>query len=42
MLGYSGEIDKIKSFCKKKKILLIEDNCEAVGGKFKKIFRYNR
>lgn len=36
MLGYSGEIDKIKSFCKKKKILLIEDNCEAVGGKFKK------
>ena len=36
MLGYSGEIDKIKSFCKKKKILLIEDNCEAVGAKYKK------
>ena len=36
MLGYSGEIDKIKSFCKKKKIVLIEDNCEAVGGKYKK------
>ena len=29
MLGYSGEIDKIKSFCKKRKILLIEDNCEG-------------
>ena len=36
MLGYSGEIDKIKSFCKKRKILLIEDNCEAVGAKYKK------
>jgi 8-amino-3,8-dideoxy-alpha-D-manno-octulosonate transaminase len=36
MLGYSGEIDKIMSFCKKKKIILIEDNCEAIGATYKK------
>lgn len=35
MLGYSAEIDKIIKFCKKKRIPLIEDNCEAVGGTFK-------
>ena len=35
MLGYAGEIDKIISFCKKKKITLIEDNCEAIGATFK-------
>ncbi len=35
MLGYSGEIDKISKFCKKKKIPLIEDNCETMGGTFK-------
>ena len=35
MLGYSAEIDKIIKFCKKKRIALIEDNCEAVGGTFK-------
>ena len=34
MLGYSAEIDKIIKFCKKKRIPLIEDNCEAVGGSF--------
>ena len=31
MLGYSAEIDKITKFCKRRKIPLIEDNCEAVG-----------
>ena len=36
MLGYSAEIDKIIKFCKKRKIPLIEDNCEAMGGTFKK------
>ena len=35
MLGYSAEIDKIIKFCKKK-IPLIEDNCEAMGGTYKK------
>ena len=34
MLGYSGEINKIKKLCKKKNIPLIEDNCEAVGATF--------
>ena len=36
MLGYSAEIDKIIRFCKKRKIPLIEDNCEAVGGTYNK------
>lgn len=36
MLGYCGEIDKIIKFCKKKKIPLIEDNCEAMGGTYQK------
>ncbi len=36
MLGYSAEIDKIIKFCKKRKIPLVEDNCEAMGGTFKK------
>ena len=35
MLGYSAEIDKITKFCKRRKIPLIEDNCEAVGGLFR-------
>ena len=36
MLGYSAEIDKIIKFCKKKKIPLVEDNCEAIGGTYNK------
>ena len=36
MLGYSAEIDKIIKFCKKRKIPLIEDNCEAMGGTYNK------
>lgn len=36
MLGYSSEIDAIYKFCKKKNIKLIEDNCEALGGFYKK------
>ncbi len=35
VLGNCSEIDKIKDFCKKKKIYLIEDNCESLGTKFK-------
>lgn len=31
VLGFSDRLDKIRSFCKKKKILLIEDNCESLG-----------
>ncbi len=35
MLGYSGEINKIQKICKRKKIPLIEDNCEALGATYK-------
>jgi len=36
MLGQSAEIEKILKFAKKKNIFVIEDNCEAVGAKYKK------
>src|SRR3989338_3568629 len=35
LLGYCHDIDKIRSFCKKNKILLIEDNCESLGSAYK-------
>ncbi len=31
VLGFSDRLDKIRLFCKKKNILLIEDNCESLG-----------
>lgn len=34
-LGFSGDLEKIKKVCKTNKILLIEDNCEALGTKLK-------
>ncbi len=36
VLGNCSEIDKIKKLLDKKKILLVEDNCEALGSKYKK------
>jgi len=36
VLGNCSEIDKIKSFAKKKNIYLIEDNCESLGSIYKK------
>ncbi len=36
VLGYSDDIDNIKKFCHKNKILLIEDNCESMGSEYKK------
>jgi CDP-6-deoxy-D-xylo-4-hexulose-3-dehydrase len=36
VLGLSPDIKKIRNFCKKKKIILIEDNCESLGAKYKK------
>ena len=36
MAGYPCEVDKILNFCKKKKIVLLEDCAHAVGTKFKK------
>tara|TARA_B100000700_G_scaffold331064_1_gene461086 strand:+ start:224 stop:1465 length:1242 start_codon:yes stop_codon:yes gene_type:complete len=34
VLGNSPEINRIKSFAKKKNIYLIEDNCESLGSKY--------
>lgn len=31
VLGFTGDLNKIKSICKKKDVLLIEDNCESLG-----------
>ena len=31
MLGFAGDLDKIREMCIDRKILLIEDNCEALG-----------
>ena len=33
VLGLSDDISKIKSLCAKKKIMLLEDNCESLGSK---------
>ena len=36
VLGLSPDIKKIRDYCKRKKIILIEDNCESLGAKFEK------
>lgn len=36
LLGFSDDIGEIRKFCKKNKILLIEDNCESLGTEYKK------
>ena len=36
VLGLSPDIKKIRNYCKRKKIILIEDNCESLGAKFEK------
>ena len=33
VLGFSGDIEAIRVWCKKNNILLLEDNCEALGSK---------
>ncbi len=38
VLGLSSDIKKIRDFCLKKKIILIEDNCESLGAKFNNKF----
>ena len=35
VLGNCSEMEKIKSFCNKKNIYLIEDTCESLGSKYK-------
>ena len=34
-LGFAGDLDKIRELCKSKDVLLIEDNCEALGTRLK-------
>jgi len=35
LLGFCDDIDRIKTICSKKNILLIEDNCESLGTVYK-------
>lgn len=35
LLGFCGDLDKIKEICNKKGIILIEDNCESLGSTIK-------
>ncbi len=35
LLGFCDDIDEIKKLCHKKKIILIEDNCESLGTEYK-------
>lgn len=35
LLGFCGDLDEIVKICKEKKIILIEDNCESLGSRFK-------
>lgn len=37
LLGFCDDIDKIKKLCAKKKIILIEDNCESLNSIYKGI-----
>lgn len=37
LLGFAHDLDKIKEICNKQKIILIEDNCEALGTEYKGI-----
>lgn len=36
MLGFSADLKKIKKIAKKRKLKILEDNCESIGGKFEK------
>jgi CDP-4-dehydro-6-deoxyglucose reductase, E1 len=35
LLGFCDDIDEIKKVCDEKKIILLEDNCESLGTKYK-------
>ena len=35
MLGFSADL-KNKKYSKKKRIKILEDNCESIGGKFQR------
>jgi CDP-6-deoxy-D-xylo-4-hexulose-3-dehydrase len=34
-MGFCDQIEKIRILCKKKKIILLEDNCESLGSEYK-------
>lgn len=34
VLGWSGNLDKIKKYCQEKNILFFEDNCESLGSEY--------
>lgn len=36
LLGFCDDIDEIESICKKRNILVIEDNCESLGSVYKR------
>jgi len=38
VLGISADLDKIKNYAKKNNIIIIEDNCEALGAKYNNRF----
>ena len=38
VLGLSTNMNYLRKFCQKKKIILIEDNCESLGAKYKKTY----
>ena len=35
LLGFCGDLDKIKEYCREKRIILLEDNCESLGSELK-------
>lgn len=35
VLGFCGDIDNIAALCKKKGVILLEDNCESLGTRYK-------
>lgn len=35
VLGFCGDIEKIANLCKKKSVILLEDNCESLGTRYK-------
>ena len=41
VLGLSTDIIYLRKFCKKKKIILIEDNCESLGAKYNNTYLGN-
>lgn len=41
LLGFCDDLDNIKKICDQKKIILIEDNCESLGSKYKGVLLGN-